>query len=120
MKNAPSPIRALGDESTVEIVGNKFAGLAAIGNKAPVPAAYCIPANWFEEALGEERMSRLDELFDDFAATLGHEISTAAPRIASALHGLALDDTMREEIAGTVRRLGANGIGIAVRSSTTV
>jgi len=120
MKNTPSSIVALDDECAAEIVGNKFARLAAIGNKAPVPPAYCIPANWFEKALGKERMSRLEELFDDFAATLGNEILTTAPRIASTLHDLALDDAMRDEITGTVRRLGATGMGIAVRSSTTV
>jgi hypothetical protein len=122
MKNAPSSIVGLADESAAAIVGNKFAGLAAVGSRATVPPAYCIPADWFEKALGGERMSRLDELFDDFAATLGHEISTAAPRIASALHGLALDDKMREEMADAVVRLRADGpaSGVAVRSSTTV
>jgi len=93
MNNPPTPIVGLNDndDPEVAIVGNKFARLAAAGDIAVIPPAYCIPADWFVTALGDERMSRLTALFDDVAATLGNEISAAGPRIAAALHGLALD-----------------------------
>jgi hypothetical protein len=118
----PSPIVALDEEHDPSTVGNKFAGLARVRHTAPIPPAYCIPSDWFAASLGNARMAQLNALFDDFAATLGNEISTAAPKITSALHGLTLDETMRQEIAGTVSRIHAlsPARGFAVRSSTTV
>lgn len=118
----PSPIVALDEEQEPSSVGNKFAGLARVTHMAPVPPAYCIPSDWFATSLGNARMAQLNALFDDLAATLGNEISTAAPKIASMLHGLTLDEKMREEIVGIVNRIRAHRPtrGVAVRSSTTV
>src|SRR5215470_11046229 len=121
MENHLPPIVGLDGKIATAVVGNKFAGLAAAASQAAVPPACCIPVDWFERALGESRISRLDELFADFAATLGHEIPIAAPRIASVLHGLGLEDTMRTALAGAVRGLRSDGLPrIAIRSSTTV
>jgi rifampicin phosphotransferase len=52
-------------------VGGKFAALAASSRQYPVPAAFCVPAGEFVDAMSAELAEELRLAFDDLKATVG-------------------------------------------------
>ncbi|MGI5292633.1 PEP/pyruvate-binding domain-containing protein [Nonomuraea polychroma] len=97
------------------VVGAKFASLAAVHTQVTVPPAWCVPAPWFEVALGADRMDTLRTLFDDLAAMVGSELADLDARLAAALHGLTLPANVSAAL-----QLIDRSRPLAVRSSTSV
>ncbi|WP_431929939.1 PEP/pyruvate-binding domain-containing protein [Nonomuraea jabiensis] len=97
------------------VVGTKFARLAAIRAQATVPDAWCLPAAWFEAALGAERLAALQGMFHDLATTVGSELADLDERLARILHGL----TVPINIRAALQQIAVDG-PLAVRSSTSV
>jgi hypothetical protein len=98
-------------------VGHKFARLSQALPHASIPAAFCIPVDWFIDAAGAERLQQLAELFDDLRATVGHDLTGCEFRIATLLDDLALTPRMLASLAAALERVAGP---YAVRSSSTV
>jgi hypothetical protein len=102
MHDLPSPLiieLTAAQAADPAVTGSKFARLAVARDVAEIPAAWCVPADWFWRALGPDRMDELADLFHDLAATAGNELINLDARLATILDGFGLEADLWAAVA---------------------
>ncbi|MBB1253551.1 deoxycytidine triphosphate deaminase [Streptomyces sp. OF3] len=109
----------LGATFEADEVGPKFAGLARASADFRVPAAFCVPAGEFVDALTEEQRNELADAFTDLRATVGAFFADSVARIQKTTAEIRLPRQARVLLAARLAELfkDADGVEFAVRSS---
>jgi hypothetical protein len=100
-----------------QLTGQKFARLCQSLPYASVPAAICIPVDWFTAVVGGRRLKQVSQHFADLQATLGHDLTNWEYQLASLVQELELTAEMREQLETALSTVPGPW---AVRSSSTV
>jgi len=98
-------------------VGPKFANLAACSAQFSVPAAFCLPAGEFSDALTDEQAGQLAEVFADLRATVGAFYTESVARIQSIGAGITMPEKTRELVRLRFTDVFGENARVAVRSS---
>jgi deoxycytidine triphosphate deaminase len=111
----------LGASFDANDVGPKFAQLAASSHAFRVPAAFCVPAGEFADALTAEQVAALAEAFGDLKATVGAFFTDSVSKIQKIGAEIRVPEQARKLLAARLNEMfpdsGAEKTELAVRSS---
>ncbi|MFJ7626095.1 dCTP deaminase domain-containing protein [Streptomyces sp. NPDC097595] len=101
--------------------GPKFGQLAACHHDFRVPAAICVPAGEFTDALTDAQNAALGDAFTDLKATVGAFFTDSVAAIRDIGAGIRMPDQARELLAVRLAEMfppsGGTEVELAVRSS---
>ncbi|MYU36529.1 deoxycytidine triphosphate deaminase [Streptomyces sp. SID8358] len=111
----------LGASFDANEVGPKFAQLAVSSHDFRVPAAFCVPAGEFTDALTAEQNAALADAFSDLKATVGAFFTDSVAKIQKIGAEIRVPEQARKLLAARLNEMfpGAEGeeAELAVRSS---
>nr|WP_279616902.1 PEP/pyruvate-binding domain-containing protein [Streptomyces caeruleatus] len=111
----------LGASFDAHDVGPKFAQLAVSSHDFPVPAAFCVPAGEFTDALTAEQNAALADAFGDLKATVGAFFTDSVAKIQKIGAEIRVPEQARKLLAARLHEMfpdaGEDRTELAVRSS---
>ncbi|WP_077796097.1 PEP/pyruvate-binding domain-containing protein [Streptomyces sp. JHA26] len=111
----------LGASFDANDVGPKFAQLAVSSHDFPVPAAFCVPAGEFTDALSAEQNAALADAFGDLKATVGAFFTDSVAKIQKIGAEIRVPEQARKLLAARLHEMfpdaGDDRTELAVRSS---
>ncbi|MFB4424355.1 PEP/pyruvate-binding domain-containing protein [Streptomyces sp. QL37] len=111
----------LGASFDPDEVGPKFAQLAASSHDFRVPAAFCVPAGEFTDALTDAQNAALADAFTDLKATVGAFFTDSAAKIQKVGAEVRMPEQARKLLAARLGEMfppsGGAEAELAVRSS---